>query len=93
MDHYFFSQYKDILQLMLDASVEEKGGERKLSDLEIVSYSITFLLAGYETTANTLAYTSYLLALNPDAQEKLCAEIDEYFGSNPDPLNVSYVRC
>lgn len=75
---------------MLDASVEEKGRERKLSDLEIVSYSITFLLAGYETTANTLAYTSYLLALNPDIQDKLCAEIDEYFDSNPDPLNVSY---
>ena len=70
-------QYKDLLQLMLDASVEEKDGQRKLSDLEIVSYSITFLLAGYETTANTLAYTAYLLALNPEVQEKLCAEINE----------------
>ena len=68
---------------MLEANVEEKDGQRKLSDLEIVSYSITFLLAGYETTANTLAYTSYLLALNPEVQEKLCAEIDEFFEENP----------
>lgn len=58
-----------------------KGG--KLSDGAIVSHSVTFLLAGYETTANTLAYTSYLLALHPDVQDRLRAEIDEYFHSNP----------
>ena len=69
---------------MIDATEEgEGGGGRRLTDEEIVSHSITFLLAGYETTANTLAYTSYLLALNPEIQEKLQATIDEYFESNP----------
>ena len=38
-----------------------------------------FLAAGYETTATTLAYLSYYLALNPDIQSKLQDEIDEYF--------------
>ena len=69
---------------MIDATAEEEGGGgKKLTDEEIVSHSITFLLAGYETTANALAYTSYLLALNPEKQEKLQAEIDGYFESKP----------
>ena len=59
----------------------DKG--RKLTDEEIVAHAVTFILAGYETTANTLAYTSYLLALNPDIQEKLQSEIDSYFDDKP----------
>ena len=75
---------------MLDAAGGEGGKEEKLTDEEIVVHCITFLLAGYDTTANTLAYTSYLLALNPEVQEKLQAEIDEYFESNP--VSWSYLH-
>ena len=32
-------------------------------------------MAGYETTATTLQYLSYLLALNPDKQETLYQHI------------------
>ena len=38
-----------------------------------------FIAAGYETTATTLAYMSYYLALYPEVQEKLREEIDEHF--------------
>ena len=55
----------------------QKGN--RLSNEEIVAHAVTFLLAGYETTANTLSYTAYLLALNPHIQEKLQSEIDSYF--------------
>ena len=55
----------------------------KLSSEQVVVQAIGILLAGYETTANTLAYTSYLLALNPELQEKLQTEIDNYFDENP----------
>jgi hypothetical protein len=57
--------------------------EGVLSDEEVVMHAIMLLMAGYETTANALAYTSYLLALNPDVQEKLQSEIDTYFDENP----------
>ena len=55
----------------------------KLTDEQVVGQAVGILLAGYETTANTLAYTSYLLALNPDIQEKLQSEIDSYFDDKP----------
>ena len=64
-------------------AIKKPDRGRKLTDEEIVSHAVTFLLAGYETTANTLAYTSYLLALNPDIQEKLQSEIDSYFEEKP----------
>ena len=61
--------------------INKKAG--KFSNEQVVILAIGFLLAGYETTANCLAYTSYLLALNPEIQEKLQAEIDNYFDENP----------
>lgn len=85
-------QYKDLLQLLLDATLDEKeenaedlkkDGSLKLSDDEVVLVCIDFLLAGYETTASTLAFMSYLLALNPEVQEKLQAEIQDYYQDNP----------
>ena len=63
--------------------IKKSNKGRKLTDEEIVAHAVTFILAGYETTANTLAYTSYLLALNPDIQEKLQSEIDSYFEDKP----------
>ncbi|RDD36102.1 Cytochrome P450 3A31, partial [Trichoplax sp. H2] len=42
---------RDVLQLMMEA---ESNG--KLSDDEIIAQSIVFLLAGYETTANTISF-------------------------------------
>eukprot|EP00731_Ephydatia_muelleri_P016840 Em0009g1264a len=38
--------------------------------------------AGYETTATSLSYASYLLALHPSEQEKLHSEITSYFTSH-----------
>eukprot|EP00731_Ephydatia_muelleri_P012083 Em0006g977a len=93
----------DFLQLLIDAGTEEEEENvehhdqsmpkrRPLTDAEIVVYCITFLLAGYETTANALAFTAYLLATNPNVQDKLCSEIDLYFQEHPDasPSDVSH---
>ena len=73
---------KDMLQIMLEA-----GDNDKLTDEEIISQSFIFLLAGYETTANTLAYACYLLATNPDTQQKLINEID---ANCPDTNSIDY---
>jgi cytochrome P450 len=38
---------------------------------------MTLLLAGYETSANALAWTWYLLTQHPEAEERLHAELDQ----------------
>jgi cytochrome P450 len=63
----------DLMQMLLDASdPEEPGG--KLSDREVKDELVTFLLAGHETTSNTLAWALYLLSQSPDAERRLQAE-------------------
>lgn len=78
---------KDLLQLMIDATVDDDSGScpsgKKLTSEQIAGFSVDFFLAGYETTATTLGFTSYLLAMHTDIQDKLQAEIDEYFEQNP----------
>lgn len=90
-------QFKDILQLMIEASDEATGGDgaegspmhqhrsgdikHKLSTGEVVDNSVSFLVD--ETSKNTLAHVSYLLAINPDIQKKLQSEIDNYFEEKP----------
>jgi thromboxane-A synthase len=76
---------KDMVQLMIDATADENFcGTKKLNSEQMAGFSVDFLLAGYETTANTLSYTTYLLAMNPVVQEKLQAEIDQYFEEAPE---------
>ena len=47
-----------------------------LNTKEITENAVTFFIAGYDTTANTLAFACYCLATNEDVQEKLVEEID-----------------
>uniref|UniRef100_A0A914XCR5 Cytochrome P450 n=1 Tax=Plectus sambesii TaxID=2011161 RepID=A0A914XCR5_9BILA len=58
--------------------------DKKLTVSEIVAQCFVFLLAGYDTTANTLAYLSYNLAVNEDAQNKLIAELDDFISTEDD---------
>ncbi|KWX24980.1 cytochrome P450 [Mycolicibacterium wolinskyi] len=39
--------------------------------------ALTFMLAGHETTANGMSWFWYLLSLNPDARDRMLAEIDD----------------
>jgi len=75
---------------MLAAHKEDASGSTKgLTDQEIVAHSTSFLIVGYDTTSNALSFTSYLLALHPEVQERLSREIEEYFEDKP----VSWRAC
>lgn len=49
-----------------------------LTEDEIVGQAFLFLIAGYETTTSALSFATYLLATNPECQEKLLQEVDEF---------------
>ncbi|KAL4222985.1 Thromboxane-A synthase [Mactra antiquata] len=68
----------DLLQLMLNAELVEDGQTKtKLTEDEILAQGFIVFVAGYETTAALLGFMSYVLATQPDIQDKLIAEIDE----------------
>jgi len=62
------------LKLFINSHSRETG--ESLKKVEVVSQAFTFLLAGYETTANTLAQTVYLLCKHKDKERALINEID-----------------
>src|SRR5215469_6758934 len=63
---------RDILTLLLEACDGETG--RGLTEVEIKANIITFIAAGHETTANTLAWSLFLLSQSPAWSERLAAE-------------------
>ncbi len=53
-----------------------------MNDRQIRDELMTMLIAGHETTANTLAWTWYLLSQHPDVEQRLYSEIDEVIGES-----------
>merc|ERR1712168_505965 len=53
----------------------------ELSDDEIVANAAFFIAAGNDTTANTLSFLFYHLALHPEVQERVLQEIESVFGN------------
>jgi cytochrome P450 len=51
-------------------------------DHDVFANVFTMLLAGEDTTANTLAWATYLLARDPAAQRRLAAEADAALGED-----------
>ncbi|WP_069162726.1 cytochrome P450 [Nocardia altamirensis] len=62
----------DLLNHLLNAA-DDDG---RLPLKRVRDESLTFMLAGHETTANALSWMWYLLALNPDARARLLDEVD-----------------
>ena len=77
----------DLLSMLLTSSdelLDEAGkptGERvSMSDLQVRDEVLTIFLAGYETVANGLTWTWYLLSQNPEVEARLHAEVDAVLG-------------
>ena len=69
---------RDLLSYMM-SGVDKKSGER-LDDLQIRYQTITFLIAGHETTSGLLSFAIYYLLQNPDIMAKAVAEVDRVLG-------------
>ncbi|XP_027026676.2 cytochrome P450 3A40-like [Tachysurus fulvidraco] len=83
----------DFMQLMIDSQKSDKNElnskdtNKGLSDHEILSQSMIFIFAGYETSSSTLSFLFYNLSSNPETMKKLQKEIDETF---PNKAEVDY---
>lgn len=69
----------DLLSMLIAAQDEEESGAG-MSDEQVRDEALTIFLAGYETVANAMAWTWYLLSQNPAAFDAMTREIDEVVG-------------
>jgi cytochrome P450 len=71
--------------LMRDKAAHEWGTQKVLSegmsDVQLRDEALTIFLAGYETVANALSWTWYLLSQNPECADRMYAEVAEVLGT------------
>jgi len=79
----------DLLSMLIASRYEaddrsaQNPGPDGMDDTQIRDEVLTIFLAGYETVANALAWTWYLLSQNPGPEAELHAELDSVLGSGP----------
>jgi cytochrome P450 len=73
----------DLLSMLLASKYEsdEPAAQTGMSDDQVRDEVLTIFLAGYETVANALTWTWYLLSQNPEVEAKLHAELDAVLGT------------
>jgi cytochrome P450 len=71
---------QDLLQTLMDARYSD--GEA-MSDELVLSESMQLLVAGHETSSNSLSWLLYLLSSRPDCLEKVRQEFDSVLGDAP----------
>jgi cytochrome P450 len=78
IDHRRETKGDDLLSLLMQVQDAEDGS--RMSDRQLRDEVATLLLAGHETTANTLSWTWMLLAQHPQVYQKLIAELRTVLG-------------
>lgn len=75
----------NLLEAMLTAHDADGG---TLSEAEVAGNVFTMLLAGEDTTANTLAWSLYLLHTHPQAWQAVVEEVDAFLGADVIPRSI-----
>ncbi|HTA15827.1 MAG TPA: cytochrome P450 [Solirubrobacteraceae bacterium] len=77
-----YEEPKNLLESMLAA----QRNDNAFSEDDLIGNVFTILLAGEDTTANTLAWTTWLLGGRPDIQARIATEAQEVLGAAGRPL-------
>lgn len=84
----------DLLDLLLEGVDPET--RRKMNTMELRDNLLTFIVAGHETTALTLAWALYLCTFDPEVQDRARAEAKEALGDRAatvaDLPKLTYIR-
>ncbi|EPQ60091.1 cytochrome P450 [Gloeophyllum trabeum ATCC 11539] len=70
---------KDVMSLLVEANLSATP-ENKLNNEELYAQMRTILVAGHETSGNTLAFILYELSKNPSIQTRILEEIHSTLG-------------
>lgn len=94
----FKDRKRSAVDLALDAYQKElaESGKKPTSGMDAtfraraIDSLKTFVFAGHDTTASTIAYAFYLLHFHPVVREKLVAELNNVFGASTanDPITM-----
>lgn len=68
----------DLFTLLLNAVDEDTG--TGLTHQQLANEILSMIIAGYETTSNSIAWTCYQLAEHPDMQRRVHEEVDSVLG-------------
>ncbi|XP_046735162.1 cytochrome P450 4C1-like isoform X3 [Diprion similis] len=66
----------------LDLLMDLTDNQMKFTDQELREEVDTMIVAGYDTTSNTICSVLLMLASHPDVQEKAYRELEEIYASN-----------
>jgi cytochrome P450 len=72
------ADHGDLISILMRASDDETG--TAMTSRQLRDEATTLVIAGSETTGNTIAWACYLLARHPEAQERLQEEVDQVLG-------------
>ena len=83
MKQYFRSQLTnpDLLARLLDAADPES--DREMPDELLVDNVVSFLVAGYDTTALAMTWTLFLISQSPEWEARILDEVETVAGPGP----------
>lgn len=76
-------QTEDVLNSNSASDPDKAQSKQLLTDDEILGNSFVFILAGHETAANTIHFSTLFLAMHMASQKHLQQDLDKIFGDRP----------
>ena len=87
--------YTDILAMLIQAQAKDTTG--LITEKQVRNEVFNLFAAGYEVTANSLAFALYLIQQHPDVEARLLAEIEQVLGHRTiqfeDLAQMPYLEC
>ncbi|XP_044750511.1 cytochrome P450 6k1-like [Coccinella septempunctata] len=82
----------DLMDIIVELRKNKEFCERtKFEGDAVIAQALIFFVAGFETTASTIAFTLYSLCLNPDIQRKLRKDIKDTIEKHDGKLTIESV--
>ncbi|KAI8808396.1 cytochrome P450 [Cladochytrium replicatum] len=81
-----------LLRSLVNSVSEEQDPQKRLTNEELISSAFIFLVAGHETTANTLLFALGMMAIYPEYQDMLLQETRKVLKDDEAPTYKHYSK-